>query len=187
MPWTLCTKQDVKALHNIDVASLEDSWSTMAEGLIAEYVGSPALSQDTTYIETFNGDSTNIIRVGRPPIKSVTSIKFSGTSIPASDYEVGTTVITLLYYTLPSGIKNIEVEYVSGYPGSIPESVRLAAIAMIAAMSNHYKRFGSDGSLKWADVQEATTSSTPTKSAGLISHLFDIMRTTIRRNKIRIG
>jgi len=188
LAWTLCTKQDVQNLHNIDVASLQDSWSEMAEGLIAEYMGSPAVAQDVTYTETFDGNGKNIIVVERPPIKSVTSVKFSGTSIPVGDYEVGDTIITLLYYNLPNGIRNVSVEYVSGYEsGTVPESVRLAAVAMIAAMANHYKRFGADASLKWADVQQQTASQSPTRATGLITHLKDIMMSIIRRNRIRIG
>lgn len=186
MAWTLCTKQDVASIHNIDVTSLQDSWSETVEGLISEYMGSPALAQDTTYVEKFDGNGKNVIAVRRPPIKSVTSVKFSGTSIAAADYDVGTTTIKLLYYNLPRGINNIEVEYVSGST-TVPESVRLASVAMIAAMYNHYGRHGADGSIKWADVERATTGERPTRTAGLITHLKDIMKSTIRRNKLRIA
>jgi len=187
LAWTLCSKQDVAVLHHIEVTSLQDAWSEMVEGLISEYMGSPAIVQDTTYTETFDGDGKDIITVRRPPIKTVTSVSFSGTSISSGDYEVGDTIIKLLYYGTPAGSRNVEVVYVSGYSDDVPASVRLAAAAMIAAISNHYGRFGADTSLKWADVQDTRTSNTPTKAGGLITHLESIMKSIIRRNKIRVG
>ena len=185
MAWKLCSKQDVEDLHNVAGEDLKDSWSELVEGLISEYMGSPALVSDIAYQEKHSGSNGYALNVRRPPIKSVTAVKFDGSTIASTDYIVGETTVTLLYYPFPSGHKNIEIDYTSG-ADTVPQSVRLAAASMLAACVNHYKRFGADGSLKWADTEQSVAGPTPTRDIGLITHLKAIMMSALRRNKLRI-
>ena len=103
--WNFCSKADVQELHNIDPTNLLDTWSVMVEGLISEYMGSPALTSDTVYTETYSGNGTYVLFVQRPPIKSVTSVTIDESVVSASEYEVGESTITLLNNVVSVGHK----------------------------------------------------------------------------------
>jgi hypothetical protein len=83
------------------------------------------------------------------------------------------------------GNLNVEVTYMSGST-EIDPTVKLAAIAMIAAMANYYGTHGSDSSLKWAVADEQSAGEpSPNRNIGLTSHLQRIMKRILRRERVR--
>jgi hypothetical protein len=55
---------------------------------------------------------------------------------------------------------------------------------MIIAIINYKRRMGSDASLKWASPTEKVGEETPNVNVGLTSHLRQIMRRTLQKDRI---
>lgn len=185
MAWTLCSKEQVKAIYKIDTTTLQDFWSDVAEGLIRKYVHAPYLGLNQVVKEFHSGDDTSVVVLNNLPIVSVSSLKISGDSVNPSEYIVFNTFIALTNNTFPSGNFNVEVDYVSG-DTNIPAEVSLACAAMIAAIANYEGRQGTDSSLKWGDLPTSLGSETANRNVGLTTHLKTIMKNTLTRYKVRI-
>lgn len=186
MAWTLCTKDDVKALYPILDAELKDAWSDMVEGFIREELGQRYLgSLQPILNELRSGDGSPILHVKYPPIHSVSSLLINGRATSASDFYVNRNYIQLKNGVFPSGNLNVDVSYESGEL-EILETVRLCAATMIVAMANYKRRFGSDGSLKWASTETRTGEEDANSRVGLISHLKSIMKETLKKTVVRV-
>jgi hypothetical protein len=186
MAWTFCTKEDVMDVQPITEAELKDSWSDMVEGLIKQHLDQPFLGGlEIITDEYHNGDSTNILVVRKSPIHSIEALYIDEGLVSTSDYVMFLSTIELKYATFPKGTLNVKVSYTSGSL-VIPEPVRLAAVSMIAAMINYRKRYGADASVKWAKPDTKITEDTPNLNVGLTSHLQQIMKRVLRRDRVRV-
>lgn len=186
--WTLCTKQDVTAIHPIDEAELQDFWSETVEGLIRQHKGTPHLGEPLAIANEYHdGDGSNVLVVDKPPIASVSSLAVNGASLTSSDYIVSNNIIKLVSQTFPEGTANVIVSYSSGSSANVDPVVRFCAATMIVAIINYKGRAGAEGSIKMAQRDTRYGSQTPNVNTGLIAHLKGIMEQILRREKVRIG
>lgn len=185
MAWSLCDKEDVVAVHPIPASELRDEWSEMVEALIRQHMDTPYLGKSQTITNEYhNGDGTNLLRVAKPPIMSLTSLYINEVPLTASDYVVFDSYIELKAQTFPDGVLNVQVSYISG-TSDVDDVVRLAAVAMVIAIINYRKSWGSDASLKWGDAEQRGERS-PNYNVGLTSHLQTIMKRLLRRDRLRV-
>lgn len=192
--WTFCSKQDVTDINTVAEASLLDSWSESAEGMIREHLGQShfGLSEET-FVEYRNGDGSYRMRLRHAPVASVASVVVDGVVIGASDYYVGFNFIELLDGLLfTSGVRNVVITYNAG-GGEITPDVRLCAATMLVAFYNYYGRSGADASLKWSTMMDDGRDHTrageagPGKRVGFLGHLNTIMQATLRARRIKIA
>lgn len=196
MAWTLCTRDDVKKFAPIPEHRLHDLWSDIVEDMIIDHMTVEAIggSPVTVTDEYHDGDGTNILVVRKPPIQSVTALTIDGSTVDADQYVVfenyialkGTLIQQALYTpTFPEGDVNVKISYTSGF-ATVPPRIKMAAISMILAIWNYENRQGADGSLKWADTPVNVGEMNPNTKVGLTSHLYRIMKRTLRRERLRI-
>jgi len=176
MPWTLCKKEDVTAIHPINESELQDFWSETVEGLIRQYKGTPNLGVPTAITgEVHNGDGSNILVVRQPPIVSVESLLVNDAAYSAGDYKVKDLTIQLASQKFPDGTANVVVSYTSGSTANVDAVVRFCAATMIVAIINYRGRAGADGSIKFAQADVRMGKRSPNVNTGLIAHLTGIM------------
>lgn len=189
MAWEFCSKQDVMDIHPIDESALKDSWSDFVQGLIVQHKGNPYLGNPTTVSDEYhNGDGTDIVFVNKPPILSVTSLQLNGSSLLSSDYIVSSNHIQLRYGFFTKARANIVLTYESGVDlADIDDTVRFCAALMIVAIVNYRGRMGADSSIRFANAEVKEGEKTPNVNIGLLTHLKAIMRSTLRRDKIRVS
>ncbi len=185
MAWKLCSKEDVISIHPFPVADLKDFWSDSVESLIKEHIGTPNLGESVVITnETYDGDGTNILIVRQPPIISVEAIRISGVTSTVASYVVYQNHVALVNETFPEGLLNVQIDYTSG-DTTVSGTIRLTATAMIAAIINYKQRYGADSTIKWATGDQEMGESTPNLNVGLTSHLKQIMKRMLRRERIR--
>lgn len=184
--WELCTKEDVGALHPVNVAELEDTWSITVEALIRQHLGTPYLgSTQAITAEAHSGDNTPMLRVRKPPIDSVTAVRINEVVVLPADYTVFTNYIQLESELFPRGNLNVQIDYVSGST-TIDPVIKLTATSMIVAVINYKKRHGADSSVKWSNPETTSGESSPNDDLGLTSHLTGIMKQLLRRPVPRV-
>lgn len=183
--WTLCSKEEVILIHKYPIDQLQDLWSEIVEDLIIQHLGAPyyGTSQAITN-ETHDGDGNNILVVRKPPIISVEEVRVSAIALTSADYVSYPNHIALVAQTFPEGVLNVQIDYTSGQPVVRP-SVKLTAIAMIAAIINYSRRYGADSSFKWGSPDDQIGEPTPNLNVGLTSHLVTIMKRMLRRERVR--
>lgn len=184
--WTLCSKDDVISLHPVTETEIKDEWSEMVEDLIREHMGQPFLGYSGTVLDEYHdGDGTNVLRVKKPPIISVTSLSVNDVSLSASDYVAFENYIELRAQVFPRGALNTKLTYLSG--DTTPSNVvRMTAAAMIVAIINYRKRAGADASIKWGTAERKDGEKTPNQYLGLTSHLVKIMKQMLKRPFVRV-
>lgn len=187
MAWTLCTKEDVMAIHPIAESSLKDEWSTNVEGLIKQHIGAPNLGTPISVTETHNGDGTNLLVVNSPPIVAVTALSVEGVALTSSDYTVSSNTVQLKALKFTEGTLNVSITYTSGTQPNVDPVIRFAAATMIVAIINYRGRYGADSSITWGMDDVKKGERTPNVNVGLVRHLKAIMETFLRREKVRIG
>lgn len=169
-------------MHPVPQGELLDEWSDMVEALIRQHIRKPNLGADVVVADEWHdGNGTNILIVRKPSIVSVQAVYINDVQLTASDYVVFDTYVELKSGVFPEGALNVRVSYTSGGI-TIDPVIRLAAIAMIAAIVNYRKRAGSDGSRKWASPEIQVGEDAPTANIGLASHLTKIMKQFLRRD-----
>jgi len=187
MPWTLCTQDDVRALHGINTDVLKDEWSEFAEALIIDHLGNRSLLDTVTYTdELYSGDKTTILLIQHPRITSITSIYVNDVLVSPDTYSFNTHGILLNTGIFAEGSHNIKVTYESGGTGNSSDTVRFACASMISALFNHYGRRGADGSTKWATTNSEFGEPTANINLGLITNLKEIMKQTLKRENVRV-
>ena len=185
MAWKLCSKEDVISIPPFPVADLKDFWSVSVESLIKEHMGTPNLGESVVITnETYDGDGTNVLIVRQPPIISVEAIRISGVTSTGASYVVYQNYVALVNETFPEGLLNVQIDYTSG-DTAVSGTVQLTAAAMIAAIINYRQRYGADSTIKWATGDQEMGESTPNLNVGLTSHLKQIMKRMLRRERIR--
>ncbi len=185
MAWKLCTKEEVVSIHPFPVDELKDFWSDSVEELIKVHMGTPNLGESVVLVnETYDGDGTNVLIVRQPPVISVEAIRISGIAMTSTEYVVYQNHVALTNQSFPEGLLNVQIDYTSG-DISVSPSVKLTAAAMIAAIVNYRQRYGADSTLKWATGEQQIGESTPNMNVGLTSHLTQIMKRMLRRERIR--
>lgn len=186
MTWTLCSKEDVAALHPIQVADLMDEWSDMVEGLIRQHMGQPYLGTSQVIVdEQLSGDGTYTLHVKNDPIISIESLTVDGVLLQPDEYVFNRATITRRYTQFPFGVLNISISYTSGDMTPNPV-LQLCAAAMIVAIINYRRRAGADGSRKWGETERKAGEPTANENLGLTSHLEKIMKRTLRRPSVRV-
>ena len=193
MAWTFCTEQDVRDIQ-VMPATIPDSWSDDSEGLIREYTGYNNLGLTSTeYTEVKSGDGATLLRMRHSPIIAVTAVSVNDVAVDLANVYVGEYFIELkngLSFT--HGVRNVSVTYTAG-EGEITTDIKTACIMMIVAYNNYYSRGGADASLKFStmldDGRDHTRGgeSSPVDRMGFASHLEGIMRTIIKKRKLKIG
>lgn len=185
MAWTLCTKEEVIVIHKYPLDQLEDLWSEVVEDLIIQHLGAPyyGTSQAITN-ETHDGDGNNILIVRKPPIISVEEVRISAIALTSADHVAYSNHIALVAQNFTEGILNVQIDYTSGQM-TVRPTVKLTAIAMIAAIINYYRRYGAEGSFKWGSPDDQIGENTPNLNVGLTSHLRAIMKRMLRRERVR--
>lgn len=185
MAWDFCTKDQVTKVRYADPATIEDSWSDTVEAMIRRHTRSPGIgTSEVVTNELHSGDDTPILIVKKPPIYSVSELRISSSPVTSSDFVYFENYITLTggkYF--PKGVLNIAIDYTSG--GDVDPIINMTAIAMIVAFLNFRERYGADTSLKWTN-SEQMGEPTPNLNVGLTSHLYQIMRRMLERDRIRI-
>jgi len=185
MAWKLCSKQQVISIHPFPADELDDFWSDVVEALIKQHLGTPHLGESIAVTnETHDGDGTNMLVVRKPPIISVQDVRVSGVALIPGDYVVYPHHIALIAQTFPEGVLNAQIDYTSGDP-TVDPTVQLTAASMIAAIINYRQRYGADSTIKWATGEQEMGESTPNMNVGLTSHLKQIMKRMLRRERIR--
>ena len=183
--WTLCTKEEVVLIHTYPIDQLQDLWSEVVEDLIKERLGAPHYGDSQVLInETHNGDGNNILVVRKPPIISVEDIRISAVALTSAEYVVFPNHVALVAQNFPEGILNVQIDYTSGQL-TVKPTVKLTAIAMIAAIINYTRRYGADSSFKFGSPDGQIGEKTPNLNVGLTSHLTTIMKRMLRREKVR--
>lgn len=186
MAWELCSKQDVIMLQSCREDELQDQWSEMVESMIRQHLGAPYLGTTQAVADEYHsGDGSTILKVRCPPILSVTSLKVNTLAIDTDEYVVFPAYVQLRFETFPKDVLNVVISYTSGGT-EIDPTVKLAATAMVIAMLNYYRRMGADSSLKWGDPRDKQGEEGPNLNIGLTSHLQQIMKRTLRRNRVRM-
>lgn len=185
MAWKLCAKEDVLSIHPFPADELKDFWSDSVEELIKVHMGTPNLGESVVLVnETYDGDGTNILIVRQPPIISVEEIRISAVATTAAEYVAYQNHVALTNRYFPEGLLNIQIDYTSG-DAAVSPSVKLTAAAMIAAIINYRQRYGADSTIKWATGEQQLGETTPNLNVGLTSHLSQIMKRMLRRERIR--
>lgn len=188
MAWTFCTKDQVVATRHFNPDQLEDDWSNTVEAMIKRYLRSPYLGTTQAITgELYSGDNTPVLVVKKPPIYSVEALTVSDLALQSSEYAVFPGHIMMLggrYFK--EGVLNISLNYTSG--GDVDPIVNMTAVAMIVAFVNFKERYGSDVSLTWGlSSEDKVDGSTANLNVGLTSHLTQIMKRMLERNKLRIA
>lgn len=185
--WVFCSRNDVKTLFPAQDSDLPDVYSEMVEGLIRQHLGAPNLGLSVSVAgEYHNGNGSNVLKVYKPPIISVSSLLINEAALSASDFVVFPNQVELVAETFPVGSLNVRVSYTSG-SSTIDPVVKLTAISMIIAMVNYKRRFGADASLKWGTADTKIGEDSPSKDLGLTEHLNQIMKQTLRRQRLRVS
>lgn len=185
MAWELCTKEEVVSIHHAPLDELPDLWSDIVEDMIRTHLGAEYYGTLQAIIaETHNGDNTNILLVRKPPIISVEELRVSAIALVSTGYVIFPNHIALRAQNFPEGTLNVQIDYTSG-TAIVKPSVKLAAIAMIAAIMNYRGRYGADSSLKWGTGDQQIGEENPNIKIGLTSHLKVIMKRLLRRAKVR--
>lgn len=185
MSWTFCSKQDVVGIHPVTEQELRDEWSDMVEALIKQYLGQPNLGEAVTITDEYlNGDGSTVMAVKSPPIDTVISLIVDGVTLTAGDYVVFESYIHLKYAVFPRGNLNVVLSYTT--KSTVSEIVRLAAVAMIISIVNYRKRGGADASLKWSSLDSKIGEQTPGVSLGLTEHLNGVMKSILRKPRLRV-
>ncbi len=185
MAWKLCGKEDVISIHPYPADDLKDFWSNSVESLIKEHMGTPNLGESIVVAnETYDGDGTNVLIVRQPPIISVEAIRISGVTLVVNAFVVYQNHVALVSEYFSEGLLNVQIDYTSGDP-TVSGTVQLIAAAMIAAIINYKQRYGADSTIKWATGDQEMGESTPNLNVGLTSHLKQIMKRMLRRERIR--
>ena len=193
MAWTLCSKTDITSIFPVSEAALQDFWSDAVEALIREHLGAPLLGTSTVSIdgELHDGDGTNMVILNNLPIQNIVSVSVDDAPVAATEYTKKGIGVALLYSTFPIGVANVSVSYTAGsdeVDGKIiiDPIVRLCAATMISAIATYKGRGGSDASVKWASAEQKEGSTAPVLEKGLVSSLSSIMRTLLRRQRLRV-
>jgi len=187
MAWTICSKEDVEAIHGINSDSLQDIWSDWAESLIADHLGNDALLTPVTYTdELYSGDGGNTLFIRHPLITSVTSVSIGDELVSSTLIKYNTHGIMLSSMVFTKGVHNIKVTYTTSGSGNSAFTLKFACAAMISAMFDHYGRKGADSSVKFAIMTEDFGAPTANVYLGIISNLEEIMKQTLKRDYIRI-
>ena len=185
MAWEIVTKQEVADVHPINLDNMPDIWSETVEALIRQHMSSPNLGKPASVTEIHDGNGTNMLSVHAPPIQSVTSLTIQTVVVTSDEYVVYPNYIKLKDMNFVEGTLNVEITYMSGNTVVDP-TVKLAAIAMIAAIANYKGTHGADSSLKWSQVDDQQAGeATPNRNIGLTSHLTRIMKRILRRERVR--
>lgn len=185
MAWELCTKEEVISIHHAPLDELPDLWSEIVEDMIRTHMGAEYYGTSQVIIaETHSGDNTNILLVRSPPIISVEELRVSAIALVSTGYVIFPNHITLRAQNFPEGTLNIQIDYTSGVL-TVKPKVKLAAIAMIAAIMNYQGRYGADSSVKWGTGDQQVGMENPNVKIGLTSHLVVIMKRLLRREKVR--
>lgn len=185
MAWTLCSKEEVIIIHPFPLDQLHDLWSEVVEDLIIQHLGAPYYGTSQVLInETHDGDGNNILIVRKPPIISVEEVRISAIAVTSADYVVYPNHVALVAQNFTKGILNVQIDYTSGQE-TVRPTVKLTAIAMIAAIINYTRRYGADSSFKWSSPDDTIGEPTPNLNVGLTSHLRAIMKRMLRREKVR--
>ena len=205
MAWTYVSKAQVAALYKIDAVILQDDWSDWAEALIAEYYGYAYVGATATVSdEKHNGNGTPSLYVTYPPIVSVTSLAV-GTNTPSTltgtSYKVFDDHIELINSltsplsmamsgiptTVPVGVHNVTVTYVSGL-ATVPGAVALTAAQMIAEIAKFNQRGGADFTMKYTGQQSTRGQGMGVVAVrGLSGTLQSIMKNNLRKRVIALG
>lgn len=186
MAWEFCTKDQVSKVRYYDPALIEDSWSDTVEAMIRRHMRSPGLGTSTVVTnELHSGDNTPLLIVKQSPIYSVSAIRVSSVALTSSDYVAFENYVMLINDGIfPEGILNVAIDYTSGK--EVDPIVNMTAIAMIAAFLNYRERYGGDTSLKWDTADNQRGESSPNLNVGLTSHLTQIMKRMLERDRLRI-
>ena len=185
MAWELWSKEEVISIHHAPLDELPDLWSEIVEDLIRTHLGAEyyGTSQVIT-AETHSGQNTNILVVRKPPIISVEELRVSAIALVSTGYVIFPNHVALRAQNFPEGTLNVQIDYTSGTV-TVKPSVKLAAIAMIAAIMNYRGRYGADSSIKWGTGDQQIGEENPNVKIGLTSHLTIIMKRLLRREKVR--
>jgi len=185
MAWELCSKEEAVSLHPFPVSDLKDFWSEVVDDMIRERMGTPNLGLSIVLTnETHDGDGTNLLIVREPPIISIEAIRIHGVALISGDYVVYSNRVELTTQNFPEGVLNVQIDYTSG-DTTVSPKIKATAAAMIAAIINYRQRYGADSTIKWASPDRQEGETTPNLNVGLTSHLTQIMKRMLRREKIR--
>jgi hypothetical protein len=185
MAWELCSKEEVISIHHAPLDALPDLWSDVVEDLIRTHLGAEYYGTSQPIIaETHSGDNTNILLVRKPPIISVEELRVSAIALVSTGYVIFPNHVALRAQNFPEGTLNVQIDYTSGKL-TVKPSVKMAAIAMIAAIMNYRGRYGADSSIKWGVGNQQVGEENPNIKVGLTSHLSVIMKRMLRREKVR--
>lgn len=187
MAWTLCSKEDVIDFHPVTATELKDSWSVLVEGLIREHINwlRLGLSELVVTAEELSGNGTAYLYPKQRPLVSVQSLVVNGRALDSAAYAVFPGYVQLRgEHVFPQGNLNVVISYTAG-PGTVPDEVRLAAVSMIIAALNYKKRQGADASLRWSSAETKAGEENPNTQIGFSSHLVQIMKRILKRNRVR--
>ncbi len=206
MAWTLCKRDDVRSIHPISEAELQDLWGDAVEAMIRRHLGEPYLGLSQSLTELYSGDGSTVLMVKYPPISSVTSLIIDDFEMPTGSYIFTESTVQLLGPLEPAdgmaysdygpsftdGSLNVELTYLSGRglntDGIIDDPIiRLTAASMIVAIAQYKGRAGADASIKWGAADQKDGEPSPVLNAGLTSHLNTIMKRMLRRTHVRIS
>lgn len=189
--WTLVSKEEVTQLTSHAQTKLQDIWSLVCEALIRQHLSLPYLGEEVNIENEYHSGTGNLLLLVRyPPIVSVTKLLVNTRAAIPADYVIFPNYIHLKNQVFPEGNLNIIVSYVSGGESIDDPILKLCEASMIAAIVNYHDRYGADSTLKWATEELEDRSgggSTPNLNVGLTSHLTQIMRRLLRKDKLRFG
>lgn len=188
MAWTICSKEDVIALHGMSIDDLRDFWSETAEAFLVEHTGNHGLLGDLTIEdEIYTGNGAVAIVVKKPPILSVQEVSINDYVVPSGDYVFNTHTITLKYGEFSANAPaNVKLSYTAGV-SQVDAQYRFACAAMVAAIANHEGRKGADTTIRWATLPTQAGGSTANLNVGLVTNMKAIMKQSVRRTKVRVG
>lgn len=150
----LATKEELEKFTGVqedELSSQAELFLGSASDIIRNYLGyDPELKN---YKKAFNGNGTNILRLGSKPIQKINEVEINGVVEPMEDFYFDDDTLFYKDGFIPEGIKNVRIDFDSGFE-TIPDLIKLTCLRIAAILQTESdnnigitsKSFGESGS-----------------------------------------
>lgn len=150
----LATKEELEKFTGVqedEVSSQAELFLGSASDIIRNYLGyDPIKHNERKY---YNGNGTNILRLGSKPIQKINEVEINGVVEPMEDFYFDDDTLIFSDGEFSDGIKNILIDFNSGFE-TVPDLIKLTCLRIAAILQTESdnnigitsKSFGESGS-----------------------------------------
>lgn len=150
----LATKEELEKFTGVredELSSQAELFLGSASDIIRNYLGyDPIKHNERKY---YNGNGTNILRLGSKPIQKINSVFIGNTEIDSRLFVFDDDTLIFSDGEFSDGIKNILIDFDSGF-GTVPDLIKLTCLRIAAILQTESdnnigitsKSFGESGS-----------------------------------------